>query len=77
MDEKFFFKLVYFWLIIVKIYSSNQLNQIWSSVPSSSVSPGKEGDMAHDADFLYYYKNEVWHRHSIQVWLPSPNQVIP
>lgn len=43
---------------------------IWHQVPSSSSSPGGEGWMAKDDNFVYIYSNGSWKREPMAVWIP-------
>lgn len=48
----------------------NDIDIIWQQAPSSSLSPGAEGWMAKDNNFIYIYTNGKWKREPISIWQP-------
>jgi hypothetical protein len=45
-------------------------DQIWHDVPESMDSPGAEGWMARDNNFIYIYTNGRWLREAVSTWIP-------
>jgi hypothetical protein len=48
----------------------NSTEDVWHPVPSSSLSPGGEGWMAKDENFIYIFSNGSWKREPMAVWIP-------
>jgi hypothetical protein len=45
-------------------------DDIWHPVPESMDSPGGEGWMAKDDNFIYIYTGGRWLRKPIAIWIP-------
>lgn len=48
----------------------NSIDEVWHTPPSASNSPGVEGWMAKDDNFLYIYTDGTWKREPVASWIP-------